>query len=172
MRSLFKVSAMNSLRFLIFLFGWWFSIAHAEMVSGRVERVEDGMTLVLVDAATQKAQTIRLLGADAPHRMQAFGVQSQTALAAMAAHQMVQADCRRYDQNAQLCVVKVNGRDLGLEQVRAGMAWWYTEHSTNQSAQEREDYRQAEFMAKIHRYGLWNSTNPMPPRDWRRLNIR
>lgn len=163
---------MNSWRFLIFLFGWCFSIAHAEMLSGRIERIEDGMTLVLVDATTRQAHTIRLLGADAPHRMQAFGGQSQSALAAMAAHQNVQADCRRYDQNVQLCVVKINGRDLGLEQVRAGMAWWYPEHSVNQTPQEREDYRQAEFVAKIHRYGLWNSTNPMPPRDWRSKNIR
>jgi endonuclease YncB( thermonuclease family) len=38
--------------------------------------------------------------------------------------------------------------DVNLEQVRAGMAWWYREYAGEQSAQEREDYAREEEDAK------------------------
>jgi endonuclease YncB( thermonuclease family) len=64
-------------------------------------------------------------------------------------------------------VVTVDGRDLGLEMVRAGFAWSYPRQTSLQSAQEANDYQQAEFNARIRRLGLWNSKNPVPPWVWR-----
>nr|MBP8163714.1 thermonuclease family protein [Propionivibrio sp.] len=51
--------------------------------------------------------------------------------------------------------------------VRTGMAWWNPQHTSLQSTQERADFQQAEFNAKIRRFGLWNSKNPVPPWQWR-----
>jgi endonuclease YncB( thermonuclease family) len=55
---------------------------------------------------------------------------------------------------------------IGLEQLRAGMAW-YRQENAQQTAQERAEYEHAEFNAKIRRLGLWNTMNPTPPWDWR-----
>ena len=48
------------------------------------------------------------------------------------------------------------------------MAWWYRQYAKDQMQQERVDYEQAELLAKQRRYGLWNSTDPVPPWEWRR----
>jgi endonuclease YncB( thermonuclease family) len=145
--------------------------AFAEL-SGRIISIEDGDTLTLLDADRQPHK-IRLLGIDAPERNQDFGPKARTNLSAMAFEQTAQADCRSHDRDRYaLCVVRVGGQDLGLAQIKAGFAWWYREEAKEQSANERADYAQAEFLAKIHRYGLWNSTNPTPPWAWRPAGLR
>ena len=98
-----------------------------------------------------------------------FGQKAKTSLSAMAFDQPATADCRTRDRyQREICVVTVAGKDVGLEQVLAGMAWWFQRYTSNQTPQERADYQQAEFNAKIHRFGLWNSKNPTPPWDWRK----
>lgn len=61
-----------------------------------------------------------------------------------------------------------NGKDVGLEQVAAGMAWWYRKYASEQTPQARADYESAEFMAKAKRLGLWADKNPTPPWEWRK----
>lgn len=136
-------------------------------LSGRIIRIADGDTLTLLDSDKQPHK-IRLLGIDAPEQNQEFGQKAKANLSAQAFEQAARADCRVRDSDqGEVCVVRVAGKDLGLEQVRAGFAWWYREEAKEQSPQEHTDYAQAEFMAKIHRYGLWNSKNPTPPWAWR-----
>ena len=141
---------------------------NADTLTGRVVAVADGDTLTLLDATNQQHK-IRLSGIDAPEKAQDFGQKSKTSLSALAFNQPTTADCRKIDRyQRQICVVYVEGKDIGLEQIRSGMAWWYQQYKKDQSPQERTDYAQAEFMAKIHRHGLWNSKNPTPPWEWRR----
>lgn len=142
--------------------------AHAEIITGRVASVVDGDTLTLTDANNQ-LHKIRLFGIDAPEINQDFGQKARTELSALALSQQATADCRLAERSSSaLCVVTVGTQDIGLELIRSGAAWSYPPHNAQQSAKERADYAQAEFMAKIHRYGLWNSKNPTPPWDWRR----
>lgn len=135
---------------------------------GRVVGIADGDTLTLLDASRQQHK-IRLAAIDAPEAHQAFGQKSKTNLSAMAFNQEAQADCKKIDKYQRLvCKVMVNGIDLGLEQVKAGMAWHYKQYAREQSSQDREDYEIAEFNAKIRRLGLWNDKNPVPPWEWRK----
>lgn len=141
--------------------------ARAEIISGQVIGIVDGDTLVFVDVKNQQ-HMIRLAGIDAPEKEQNFGQRARTSLSAMSADQKATADCRKRGPNRhEICVVTVGGKDLGLEQVRAGMAWRYRQDIAQQTAQERANYQQAEFDAKIHRLGLWTGVNPTPPWDWR-----
>jgi len=141
--------------------------ALAETISGRVSAIVDGDTLTLVDAQHRQHQ-IRLAAIDAPERLQAFGEQSRSHLAALAFNQPASASCHRRDsQGRAICRVTVAQRDLGLEQIRAGMAWWYWQDSQILPISARQDYEHAEFQAKIRRFGLWNSKNPVPPWEWR-----
>ena len=142
--------------------------AHAEIIIGRVANIIDGDTLILADASNQQRK-IRLFGIDAPETTQDFGQKAKAYLSALALSQQATADCRMAERSSSaLCVVTVGGQDIGLELIRNGAAWSYPLHNAQQSAKERADYTQAEFMAKIHRHGLWDSKNPMPPWDWRR----
>jgi endonuclease YncB( thermonuclease family) len=58
--------------------------------------------------------------------------------------------------------------DVNLEQIRAGMAWWYREYAKEQSAEDRASYSAAENDAQARRVGLWKDAKPVPPWEWRR----
>jgi len=148
--------------------GLCFSLAQAVELRGRVVAVLDGDTLTLL--ATDNLQyRITLAGIDAPELPQDFGQKSKANLAALALARQATVHCWAGEQYLRAtCVVRVGGKDLGLAQVQAGLAWWYRQHAAEQAAQARADYEQAEFNAKARRLGLWNSRNPMPPWDWRR----
>jgi endonuclease YncB( thermonuclease family) len=80
----------------------------------------------------------------------------------------VTAECGKVDRyRRNVCKILVDGRDANLEQVKAGMTWWYRQYAREQSPKDREDYEVAEFQAKIHRLGLWADKNPVPPWEWR-----
>lgn len=57
----------------------------------------------------------------------------------------------------------MDGTDANLEQVKAGMAWWYRQYAKEQAPKDREDYEGAEFNANVWRLGLWADKNPVPP---------
>lgn len=142
--------------------------AAAENFTGRVVAVDSGDALALSDAKGI-LHRLRLSGIDAPDRLQPFGGPASAALSARALNRQATADCRdRSFETRPVCVVRVGGEDLGLAQVRDGMAWWDTRHATEQSNAERNAYSQAEFNAKVRRLGLWAAKNPTPPWDWRR----
>lgn len=161
------IASAGTLRALLIFLALLPPASDAETLAGRVVNIVDGDTLMLADAGNF-VHSIRLLGIDAPELAQDYGQAARTTLSAVAAHQHAAADCRLLDQQRRrLCVVTIGSVDVGLEQIRRGSAWWYPLPGAPLSAKEGADYEQAEFIAKIHRAGLWNSKNPMPPRDWR-----
>ena len=139
--------------------------ARAETIDGRVYSIADGDTLMVLDGANRQRK-IQLIGIDAPALTQEFGRNARTALSARVSDQSVRADCRRVN-STDLCRVWIGEKDIALELVRAGAAWWNPQHTQLQTPQERADYQQAEFNAKIRRFGLWDSKNPTPPWQWR-----
>ena len=148
-------------RGLVFLLTLVSTAVGAETLDGRVYSVVDGDTLRAIDGSNRQCE-IRLLGIDAPWVTQAFGQNARTTLSALAANQALNAECQKLGAQ-DVCRVRIGGKDVALEQVRAGMAWWNPQHVSLQTDQERADYQQAEFNAKIRRFGLWNSKNPVPP---------
>ena len=69
-------------------------------------------------------------------------------------------------------VVLVNGHDVNLEQVRAGMAWWYRQYAKEQTPDDRQLYELAENEARVATRGLWADPQPVPPWDWRRAKTK
>ena len=61
----------------------------------------------------------------------------------------------------------MNGKDVNLEQVEAGMAWHYKKYQSEQSAADSVNYSDAELEARRQKLGLWHDPNPMPPWDYR-----
>lgn len=142
--------------------------ASSTELQGRVVGIADGDTLTLLDASRQQHK-IRLAAIDAPEAHQPFGQKAKMNLSSLAFNKEVIATCTKADRYGRMiCKVAINGVDINLEQVKAGMAWHYTLYAREQSPQDREDYEVAEFNAKIRRFGLWNDKNPVPPWEWRK----
>jgi endonuclease YncB( thermonuclease family) len=150
--------------------------ALAETFTGLIVHVADGDTVTLL---VQKQQIrIRLAGIDAPEKAQAFGNCSKENLEKLTHSREAIADCPKNDKYGRhVCKVYVQPPqcsdcektlDAGLEQIRAGFAWWYRAYANEQSAEDRELYEQAENDARLRKRGLWIDDKPVPPWDWRR----
>lgn len=148
-------------------------------INGLIVGVSDGDTVTVLDANRQQHK-VRLMGIDAPEKAQPFGNASKTSLSALVFNRDVRIDWTKRDRYQRIVgkvIVLDNpgcrgpgcpGIDAGLEQIKAGMAWWYRQYSKEQTAEDQATYEQAEFNAKIRRLGLWSETKPVPPWEWRR----
>jgi len=57
----------------------------------------------------------------------------------------------------------VNGLDANLEQIKAGMAWWYEKYRKEQTVDDQNEYSEAEKQARARGVGLWIDTQPIAP---------
>jgi endonuclease YncB( thermonuclease family) len=139
-----------------------------QVIPGKVVGITDGDTLTLLDE-NQTQYRIRVSGIDTPERGQAFGHVASDNLAKLAFGQLAIADCQKQDRYRRwVCVVKANGVDVGLAQVRAGLAWHYKKYAGEQTPLDRDLYAKAEHEAKEAHAGLWKDEDPVPPWDWRK----
>ena len=135
--------------------------------TGDVVGVADGDTITVLDA--DKVQhKIRLTGIDAPEKKQPFGNRSKQSLSDMVFNKTVTVETGKRDRyGRELGKVLAGGKDVNLEQVRAGMAWHYKAYERTQSATDRQAYADAENEAKAAKRGLWVDADPTPPWEWR-----
>ena len=162
---------MTEMRFAVFLLLLLaIPLIQAETLTGRVVRITDGDTLVILDAS--KAQhKIRLQGIDAPERGQAFGTKSKEHLSDIVAGKSVVVDYSKYDRYQRILgKVLLNGENVNLEQIEAGLAWHYKKYEREQSASDRITYSDAELEARRHKLGLWHDPDPVPPWDYRQAD--
>lgn len=140
----------------------------SQTLTGRVIRIADGDTVTVLDA-TNTQHRIRLQGIDAPESHQAFGTQSKKSLSDMIFDKDVSVIYDKTDQYGRLVgKILLNGKDVNLEQVKAGMAWHYKEYEREQSPEDRDLYARAEDEARSARRGLWVDANPTEPGEFRR----
>lgn len=122
-----------------------------------VSRVIDGDTIEVRDAAHGLVR-IRLEGIDCPETGQAFGQVARNFTRQLAFDRAVIVTGANIDRYGRLIArVTSQGKDLSLELVTAGLAWHYTEYSSDPTlAAAEKDARTA------HR-GLWVDPRPVPP---------
>jgi endonuclease YncB( thermonuclease family) len=139
---------------------------------GRVVSIADGDTVTVLDA-NDAQHRIRLEGIDAPESHQAFGEQSRQSLAEMISGKEVTVSYQKTDQYGRLVgKIVLDGKDINLEQVRAGMAWHYKFYENEQTPEDRELYAKAEEVARSSRRGLWQDPNPVEPYQFRKEEKR
>ena len=135
---------------------------------GTIVGVADGDTLTLLDA-NKTQHRIRIDGIDAPERTQPYGERAKQSLAALAHGRAASADCPKVDRYGRaVCRVYIDGIDVGLEQIRRGLAWHYARYAHEQRERERNAYAKAEHDARLSQIGLWSFNDPTPPWDYRR----
>lgn len=136
-------------------------------IVGKVVSVADGDTVTVLDA-TNVQHRIRLTGIDAPESSQAFGTRSRQHLADLVFGKQVTVQYEKNDRYGRtLGKVIAEGRDVCLEQLRAGLAWHYKYYENEQPPADRQTYAQAEVEARAAKRGLWADANPIPPWDFR-----
>jgi endonuclease YncB( thermonuclease family) len=130
--------------------------------------VADGDTITLLSAGNRQTR-VRLQGIDAPESQQAFGQISKRNLSDLVFDRQVVVEYEKTDRYGRtLGKVLAGGRDVNLEQVKAGLAWHYKYYQDEQSSADRRLYADAETEARSARRGLWAEPGPTPPWDFRR----
>ncbi len=90
--------------------------------------IADGDTLTILDTSNQQHR-IRLYGIDAPEKKQPFGSRSKQNLAALAFAKHAVVEWTKPDRYGRIIgKVIVDGQDVGLRQIEAGLAWWYRKY--------------------------------------------
>ena len=140
---------------------------HRQELSGAVQRVIDGDTLVLLDA-TQTRRTLRLAGIDAPESRMRYGQQATAYLAALAmGHEVVATTYMQDRYGRSIATLKVDGKDVNLAMIQTGLAWHYTKYAKEQPIGEAALYAAAQQLARAHGLGLWRDECPVAPWAWR-----
>lgn len=130
--------------------------------------ISDGDTLTVLDAE-QRQRKIRLSGIDAPEKRQAWGQRAQQFLGERVFQRVVRIEVSKKDRyGREIGKIQLDGEDINLELVRAGLAWHYRAYEREQSGEERELYAQAEQQARERGQGLWSDAHPVAPWDFRR----
>ena len=133
----------------------------AKTLTGKVVKIADGDTLTMLVGKTQIK--VRLEGIDTPERAQPFGRKAGQALAKKVFGKVIQVDDLGKDRYGRtLGIVRLGKRNINLELVQEGWAWWYRKY-----APKNKELAKAEAAARKAKRGLWADPNPIPPWDWR-----
>ncbi len=136
----------------------------------QVITVTDGDTLIISNTANQHLR-LRIQGIDAPEAAQSFGSDAQSYLAKLLTGKTVSVefDPRGKPDDAGRVIAKVylDGLDIGLEQIKAGLAWFCKDYKKDQTESDRYTYAEAEKEARLAKRGLWKDASPQSPWDYR-----
>ncbi len=135
-----KLSRCIGLVLLIFLH----LVSYADVLPGHVIGVSDGDTITVLDDTKQR-HVIRLMGIDAPEKAQAFGQKAKQSLADLVFDRDVSVTWFKKDRYERTVgQVRLDDRDVCLEQIKRGFAWHYKQYEREQSVEDRSRYANAE----------------------------
>ncbi len=145
--------------------------ACAETFIATVVAVIDGDTVIVRHG--HKKTTVRLAGIDAPEKNQRWGTESRGALSRLVLRKDVRVTTKTVDDYGRVVALLEMGDANGAAplnvneaQIRRGMAWEYSRHHNDKTLMAL----QAE--AKRARLGLWQQSNPQPPWEFRKGQVR
>ena len=123
--------------------------------------VADGDTIsVLRDGRSVR---VRLEGIDCPEKGQDFSQRAKQFTSDLTFGKEVTVDVRDVDRYGRLVArVHVDGKDVSVDLVEAGLAWHYTRYSRD------PELAKAERAGRLAKRGLRSLANPLPPWEFRR----
>jgi micrococcal nuclease len=110
-----------------------------------------------------RSETIRLKDVDCPDLQQPYGKQAKLAMAAYVGNREVVVRGLTRDKQGRVSaeILLHDGRNVGREMLKEGLAWWQRSTSSNASFEVIEE------LAKAAGKGLWADSNPVPPWKWK-----
>jgi endonuclease YncB( thermonuclease family) len=143
------------------------SVSTLPLIEGKVINVHDGDTVTVLDSNNKKIH-IRLQGIDAPELKQEYGSDSQQNLSRLVFGKQVTIVWTKLDKYRRTVgTIMLDGQDMNIEQVKAGLAWHFKKYEDEQAPADRATYAAAELQARAAKLGLWKDANPTAPGDWR-----
>ena len=142
----------------------WGPAAWAWTLSGQVMTVVSGDTLRIRDEK-KVLHTVRLAGVDAPEKFQAHGQRSLDALRELAFQKYVTVEGVG-SGSPRIGRVRVQGRDIGMEQLQQGAVWYDKSRAQALAETDRQAYAAAQEDARQRRTGLWRDKQPIPPWEY------
>lgn len=140
--------------------------ALAWTLQGQVVAVISGDTIRVRD--DKKVQhTVRLAGLDAPEKFQTYGQRSLDSLRELVFQRYVVVEVARQGASPRVGLVRFGARDINLEQLQLGGAWYAASHAPDLPAATRQAYADAQEDARQRRVGLWREKSPIPPWEFR-----
>lgn len=128
-------------------------------LSGKVVSIHDGDTITILQGKQQIK--VRLFGIDAPELEQPYGKKSKQFLANLIAGEVVEVEPKGKDRYKRtLGIIYFKGQDINAQMVLNGYAWAYVKYS--------KIYVDHERLARENKRGLWQSSDPTPPWEWRK----
>ena len=132
-----------------------------KVLVGNVVRVSDGDTIWVRDRCGQRHK-IRLNRIDAPESNQPFGKESTHHLKTLISGREILVTYKTIDRYGRIRgTIYFEEIDINLQMIRDGYTWHYKHFDAPQS------YAAAESKAKSAKRGLWATTSPIPPHQWR-----
>ena len=128
---------------------------------GKVVHVMDGdsMTLRTDDGNVG----VRTFGVDCPERGMPFSARAKTFTSGLVGNRDVTVVVHDVDRYGRIVgdVKLADGRSLGRELLREGLAWYYRRYAND------PDYEKLESDARAAKRGLWSEPSPIPPWKFR-----
>lgn len=137
----------------------------AQTLKGKAVSIADGDTFTLLVNDNEQVK-IRIDGIDAPEKKQDFGNRAKQYLSDMIWNQELIVKVSKKDRYGR-SIGKVSTPeipDVGLEMIKAGLAWQYRDYNNDKT------YSEAERLARENKKGLWIYKNPVRPQDFRKEN--
>lgn len=148
--------------FSLFIFLFTFYLTSAEII-GKVVGVSDGDTITVLDELDKGRFKIRFFGIDCPEKSQDFGNVAKKHLSSLIFGKRVSVRFKEIDRYGRIVgKVSLDGIDINLKMLEAGLAWHYKRYD------DTAEYAEAEKKAKESGIGLWKQPNPIPPWNFRR----
>ena len=140
--------------------------ASASVLQGRVVEVHDGRTMTVEN--TGRLIKVALKAAEAPEPDQPYGNVARRHLASLVLNRQATIEYTGLGPEAILIGrVVCEGRDVGLQMIRDGVAWFDHSYEANLGQSERNLYAESERAARDERRGIWQDAAPVPPWEWR-----
>ncbi len=134
---------------------------HAQDFTAKCVSVTDGDTITVLVGAEQ--MKIRLEGVDTPETGQDFANRAKQFTSRLVFGKHVHILPKEKDRYGRLVArVQVEGKDVSLELVKAGLAWHYKRYSSDPGLAA------AEQQARAEEVGVWSLADPLPPWEQRR----
>jgi endonuclease YncB( thermonuclease family) len=129
--------------------------AQTLVFQSRVVDVSDGDTVIVLTQSNTEFQ-VRCSGINAPKGKEDFAAHSRQRLTDWLRDEPVTVRVSKRDPDGTLVgTILWNGRDVCLDQVRAGLAQYDDQSEQSRSAQQQ--YAAAESGARNNRFGLWSA---------------
>lgn len=127
----------------------------------RVVTVHEGDRLTI--RHNGRNETIYLKDIDCPDPKQPYGKEAKHATAAYVGNRDVVVRGLIRDKQGRVSaeIFLHDGRNVGREILKEGLAWWQRSTSSNSS------FEVIEQLAKASGKGLWADANPVPPWKWK-----